>query len=57
MGGACEKGWLQSFNYELHISDLKHEFNSNLVPIGRVKAGIFYHRALLFKVRKDTICK
>ena len=57
MGGACEKGWLQSFNYELHISDLKHEFNSNLVPIGRVKAGIFYHRTLLFKVRKDTICK
>ena len=51
MGGACEKGWLQSFNYELHISDLKLEFDSNLIPIGRVKAGIFYHRAFLFKVK------
>jgi hypothetical protein len=51
MGGVCEKGWLQSFNYELHISDLKLEFESNLIPIGRVKAGIFYHRAFLFKVK------
>ena len=55
MGGACEKGWLQSFNYELHISDIKHELNSNLIPIGRVKSGIFYHRALLFKVRYSKI--
>lgn len=51
MGGSCEKNWLQSFNYELHISNLKKEFNSNLIPIGCVKAGIYYHRALLFKVR------
>lgn len=55
MGGACEKGWLQSFNYELHISDMKHELNSNLIPIGRVKSGIFYHRALLFKVLADSL--
>ena len=55
MGGVCEKGWLQSFNYELHISDLKLEFDSNLIPIGRVKAGIFYHRAFLFKVN-NPVC-
>lgn len=50
MGGACVKGWLHSFNYELHISNLKHELDSNLIAIGKVKCGIFYHRALLFKV-------
>ncbi|XP_046850751.1 armadillo repeat-containing protein 3-like [Xenia sp. Carnegie-2017] len=56
MGGSCEKNWLQSFNYELHISNLKKEFNSNLIPIGCVKAGIYYHRALLFKVLADCLC-
>lgn len=55
MGGPCQKDWLSSFSYELHISDVKHELNSNLIPIGRVKSGIFYHRALLFKTLADRI--
>ena len=50
MGGFVEKGDLTKFSYELHISGLKTELNSNVIPIGRIQKGIYYHRALLFKV-------
>lgn len=50
MGGSVLKDEITSFSYELHISDLKRELSSNVIPIGKIKQGIYYHRALLFKV-------
>lgn len=50
MGGAIERDKLHDFSWELHISEIKFELKSNIVPIGKVKKGTFYHRALLFKV-------
>jgi len=50
MGGAVEQGNLANFSWELAISELKLQRQSNVLPLGSVAVGIFYHRALLFKV-------
>lgn len=50
MGGPIERDALSSFSYELPISQIKVELESNIIPIGRIHSGIYYHRALLFKV-------
>lgn len=50
MGGSIERDKLHDFNWELHISEIEFELKCNIVPIGKVKKGTFYHRALLFKV-------
>lgn len=51
MGGPIEKGQLPNFSWELPLSQVKFELKSNVIPIGKIKAGIHIHRALLFKVR------
>lgn len=51
MGGTIEKANLPGFGYELHINQLKYELKSNIIPLGSISMGTFYHRALLFKVR------
>ncbi|XP_071661327.1 armadillo repeat-containing protein 3 isoform X3 [Patagioenas fasciata] len=55
MGGSIERDKLHDFNWELHISEIEFELKRNIVPIGKVKKGTFYHRALLFKVIADRI--
>ncbi|XP_011846711.1 PREDICTED: armadillo repeat-containing protein 3 isoform X2 [Mandrillus leucophaeus] len=55
MGGKIIKEKIPDFNWELHISELKFQLKSNVIPIGHVKKGIFYHRALLFKALADRI--
>ncbi|XP_039088944.1 armadillo repeat-containing protein 3 isoform X2 [Hyaena hyaena] len=55
MGGKISKEKLHDFSWELHISELKFQLKSNVVPIGQIKKGIFYHRALLFKALADKI--
>jgi len=50
MGGAVDRESLSTFSCELLIGQLKCELNSNIIPIGKIQTGIFYHRALLFKV-------
>ena len=50
MGGPILKDDVAKFSFELPISQLKHVLDSNVIPIGKVVTGIFYHRALLFKV-------
>nr|XP_015210045.1 PREDICTED: armadillo repeat-containing protein 3 [Lepisosteus oculatus] len=55
MGGDVERDKLHEFSWELHLSELKYELKSNIVPIGKIKKGIFYHRALLFKALADRI--
>ncbi|BFZ14755.1 hypothetical protein BsWGS_17793 [Bradybaena similaris] len=55
MGGTIEQSQVASFCWELPLSQLKFELKSNVIPIGRIKAGIHIHRALLFKVLADRI--
>ncbi|XP_019353280.1 armadillo repeat-containing protein 3 isoform X5 [Alligator mississippiensis] len=55
MGGPIEKDKLHEFSWELHISEIKFEQKCNVIPIGKIKKGTFYHRALLFKVIADRI--
>ncbi|XP_074996900.1 armadillo repeat-containing protein 3 [Calonectris borealis] len=55
MGGPIERDKLHDFSWELHISEIEFELKCNVVPVGKVKKGTFYHRALLFKVIADRI--
>ncbi|XP_071087900.1 armadillo repeat-containing protein 3-like isoform X1 [Haliotis cracherodii] len=55
MGGAIAKGQVTNFSWELALSQIKFELKSNVVPIGKIKAGIHVHRALLFKTLADRI--
>ncbi|KAA0704789.1 Armadillo repeat-containing protein 3 [Triplophysa tibetana] len=55
MGGQVDPEKLHDFLWELHISKLKLEINSNIIPIGKIKKGIYFHRALLYKVLADRI--
>lgn len=53
MGGAVKRDNLHEFLWVLHLSELKMELKSNVVPIGFIKRGIYCHRALLFKVSQN----
>ncbi|XP_041344525.1 armadillo repeat-containing protein 3 [Pyrgilauda ruficollis] len=55
MGGTVEREELHNFCWELNMSEIEFELKSNIVPIGKIKRGTFYHRALLFKVIADRI--
>ncbi|XP_039610178.1 armadillo repeat-containing protein 3 [Polypterus senegalus] len=55
MGGPVERDVLHEFFWELHLSELKAELQSNVIPIGRIKRGVFCHRALLFKALADRL--
>ncbi|XP_078394389.1 armadillo repeat-containing protein 3 isoform X5 [Cetorhinus maximus] len=55
MGGPLNKEKLHEFTWELHMADLKFELKSNIIPIGKIQKGIYYHRALLFKALADRI--
>ncbi|XP_050793329.1 armadillo repeat-containing protein 3 [Gopherus flavomarginatus] len=55
MGGPIERDKLHEFSWELHISEIEFELKCNVIPIGKIKKGTFYHRALLFKVIADRI--
>ncbi|KAM5340294.1 LOW QUALITY PROTEIN: armadillo repeat-containing protein 3 [Glossophaga mutica] len=53
MGSKIPEEKLQDFSWQLHISEIKFQLKSNVVPIGQIKEGTFYHRALLFKALAD----
>ncbi|XP_073532604.1 armadillo repeat-containing protein 3 isoform X2 [Phyllobates terribilis] len=55
MGGPIAKDRLHEFSWELHVGELKYELKCNVIPIGKIKRGIFYHRALLYKAIADRI--
>lgn len=55
MGGPIDRESLSTFSYELPIGQLKVKLNSNVIPIGKIQTGIYYHRALLFKALADRI--
>ena len=51
MGGPIDRGQISNFSWELPMSQLKFDCKSNVINIGKIRAGIHCHRALLFKVR------
>ncbi|XP_062841883.1 armadillo repeat-containing protein 3 isoform X2 [Trichomycterus rosablanca] len=55
MGGPVDAEKQHEFPWELHLSELKFELRSNIVPVGRIRKGTYYHRALLFKVLADRL--
>lgn len=55
MGGAINPDNLSDFNYKFKISELKLKLGTNVIPIGQITQGTFYHRALLFKVLADKV--
>jgi hypothetical protein len=55
MGGAIDQDQLSEFNFKFKISELKLRLQSNVIPIGHIAHGTFYHRALLFKALCDRI--
>ncbi|XP_024248240.1 armadillo repeat-containing protein 3 [Oncorhynchus tshawytscha] len=55
MGGAVEVDRQHDFLWELHLSELRYELQSNIIPIGQIRKGTYYHRALLYKVLADRI--
>lgn len=50
MGGSISRDDLANLGYELLINEVKLELKSNIIPIGRIRVGTYYHRALLYKV-------
>uniref|UniRef100_A0A674BC05 Armadillo repeat containing 3 n=1 Tax=Salmo trutta TaxID=8032 RepID=A0A674BC05_SALTR len=50
MGGAVEVDRQHDFLWELHLSELRYELQSNIIPIGQIRKGTYYHRALLYKM-------
>ncbi|XP_063677626.1 armadillo repeat-containing protein 3-like [Bolinopsis microptera] len=53
MGGPVTS--IAALSYDLHIAQIKADLKTNVIPIGFIKRGIFYHRALLFKVLADRV--
>ena len=51
MGGPIGRDEIIKLGYELTINETKYELKSNIIPIGKITLGTFYHRALLFKVK------
>jgi len=59
MGGIISPDDVTTFGYEVAMIQLKAEIHSNIVPIGRIRKGVYAQRAFLFKVniRKQGIRK
>ena len=49
------KSELIEFGYEMAIVELKRSQNSNIVPLGQIKKGLYRERALLFKIICDQV--
>ncbi|KAI8818033.1 armadillo-type protein [Fimicolochytrium jonesii] len=54
-GPAHDVSNLQAQSYKFKITELKLKLGSNVVPLGSVAQGTFYHRALLFKYVCDKV--
>jgi hypothetical protein len=55
MGGAISEGKINDFSFKFQIFELKTVLKSNVIPIGKITQGSFYHRALLFKAICDRV--
>lgn len=50
LGGPVDKEELAAFSWELPLAMIRKEVNTNIIALGMLKKGTFFHRALLFKV-------
>lgn len=55
MGGPIDPDEFANYNFKFKISELKLSLGSNVIPIGMITQGTFYHRALLFKAICDRL--
>ena len=55
LGGLITKSEIVEFGYEMAIVELKRSENSNVIPLGKIKKGLYRERALLFKVICDQV--
>jgi hypothetical protein len=55
MGGPISESQLSDFHFTFRVSELKIAQGSNVIPIGQINKGTFYHRALLFKALCDRL--
>ncbi|KAJ3109817.1 Armadillo repeat-containing protein 3 [Phlyctochytrium planicorne] len=55
MGGPVNPAVVGEFSHKFKITELKLRQGSNVLPLGLINVGTFYHRALLFKVICDKI--
>jgi hypothetical protein len=55
MGGSVPFSDLTTYSTSLSVSELKLEAGSNVIHLGKVRTGTYYHRALLFKVAADHL--
>ncbi|KAI9203366.1 armadillo-type protein [Polychytrium aggregatum] len=55
MGGPIDVDRLSEAPYKFKITQTKLKLGTNVLPIGSISQGIFYHRALLFKALCDRI--
>lgn len=46
---------MNTLGYDLLINETKYELKSNIIPIGKIRLGTFYHRALLYKILADRL--
>ena len=51
MGGPVGRDEIVNLGYELAINETKYELKTNIIPLGKIVLGTYYHRALLFKVQ------
>jgi Ethylene-responsive protein kinase Le-CTR1 len=54
-GGAIERSRVANYPFKFRITELKLQGASNVIPIGLINKGTFYHRALLFKALCDRV--
>jgi hypothetical protein len=55
LGGCVASSKTANIGFKVHITTLKLSQSSNVIPIGILTHGTFYHRALLFKTLCDKI--
>ena len=55
MGGKVCYDTVDHIEWQVHQSEKKLKYNSNVIPIGDIQLGTFTHRALLFKALSDKI--
>ena len=52
-GGRISKSEVSRCGYEVEIVELKRSRQSNIIPLGHIKKGLYRERALLFKLLAD----
>jgi len=55
MGGLVTPDTVEQICWQVHNSEKKLKYKSNVIPVGDLQQGTFVHRALLFKVLSDKI--